>query len=518
MAAEEKKPAGAPESTAPRQARGKAEAWGHVAAGVALAAMILLMVNYLAFRHFDRLDWTSQGLFTVSDRTVEVLRELDRTVDVYLFMSEGEPKYQDMKELVSAYRAKSDKVRVHYVDPDRQTAQYRVLAQRFGIGTLTGADGVAASDVAAVVAAGERNWKITRDDLLSFNFDEGGGSSVDVEAERALTGAILEATTGRPTQVCVTAGHGEWDLSGGGRRGLAGVRDLLDRDNVELRAIQTLGGRAVPSECDAVYVIGPDHAFAADEVASLEGYLGRGGNVMLALDPVLEGERIRPSGFESMLREHGITLDASVVLELDSQRLLSANPIEAFVVTDYGEHPTTSRLAPMAVPTVMLVARSVRPADGSNATTLIRTSPQGYAESDLSQLAADSELSPGPDDVRGPVSLAVATQVARAEGAEAGAREGEDEPGGRLVVVGDSDWLTGEFLGQPQFANMDLLGGFTGWLTHRRALISIAPRTSDVAAVVMTEGDLDGVFVRVILLMPLAMILLGFSVWWSRRA
>jgi hypothetical protein len=87
------------------------------------------------------------------------------------------------------------------------------------------------------------------------------------------------------------------------------------------------------------------------------------------------------------------------------------------------------------------------------------------------------------------------------------------------VVLGDSDWLTGDFLGQPRFANMDLLGAFTGWLTQRRALMdAIEPRSSDIAAVVMTEGDLQGVLVRVILLMPLAMILLGFSVWWSRRA
>ena len=410
-------------------------------------------------------------------------------------------------------------MRVHYIDPDRRAAEYRVLAQRFGIGTLTSPDGMAASDVAAVVVAGEHNWKITRDDLLSFNYDMGGQGSVDVEAERALTGAIIEATTGEPTQVCVTSGHGEWDLSAGGERGLAGVRDLLDRDNVELRSIQTLGGRAVPSECDAVFVVGPARAFAEDEVASIERYLKGGGNAMLALDPILEAEAIRPTGFERMLREHGIELDASVVLELDPEHLLSRSPIEAFVVTDYGDHPTTARLAPMGIPTVMLVSRSVRPTDGSNATTLVRTTEHGYAETDLSQLASDAELTPGPEDVRGPVSLGVATQIERSrDGAGEGEGARDDESGGRLIVLGDSDWLAGDFLGQPHFANMDLHGASTGWLTHRRALISIAPRTSDLAAVVMTEGDIKGVFVRVILLMPLAMILLGFSVWWSRRS
>ena len=85
----------------PRRA-GKAEARVHVAAGVVLSAMILLMVNYLAFRHFERFDWTTQRLYSVSERTVEVLSELDRSIDIYLFMSEGEPKYEDVKELLNA--------------------------------------------------------------------------------------------------------------------------------------------------------------------------------------------------------------------------------------------------------------------------------------------------------------------------------------------------------------------------------------------------------------------------------
>ncbi|MBC7171269.1 MAG: GldG family protein [Polyangiaceae bacterium] len=493
---------------------GKSEKRAHIAAGAILVATIVLMLNYLSFRHFERFDWTSDRLFSVSERTVEVLRDLDRQVEIYLFMSPAEPNYADVQELMQAYRSHSDRVRVRQIDPHRQSAEYRVLAQRFGIATLTGQDGTAASDVAAIVVAGDRNWKITRDDLLTIGFDEGGARSVDVEAERALTGAIVEATTGRPTNVCATTGHGEWDLSAGGERGLSGVREVLERDNVEMRAVETLGGRAIPETCDALFVVSPERAFSAEEVQSIDSYLARGGNVFLALDPVLEGERIRPTGLEAMLRRHGIELDASVVLELDPERLLSSSPIEAFVVTDYGEHETTSRLARIQVPTVMLVARSVRPVEGSAASPIVRTTSRGYAERNLAELSADQELAPSADDVRGPVSLGVATEVARTSGGA----EGEGEAGGRLVVVGDADFLLGEFLAQPQFANVDVLSGITGWVTHRRALISIAPRTSDIAAVVMTEGDLRSVMIRVLVLLPLAVVLLGFSVWWSRRA
>jgi ABC-2 type transport system permease protein len=501
------------QAPAPKGA-GKAEQRVHVAAGAVLSLAIVLMVNYLAFRHFERFDWTTERLFSVSERTVEVLRDLDRTIEIHLFMSRDEQNYADVKELVQAYRSHSERVRVREVDPRRQLAEYQVLAQRFGIATLRGEDGTAASDVAAVVVAGDRNWKITRDDLLSVNFDESGASSIDVEAERALTGAIVEATTGRATNVCATSGHGEWDLSASGPRGLAGVREILDRDNVEMRSIETLGGRPIPEDCDAVFVVGPERAFADDEVRSIDAFLARGGNVFLALDPMLQSEGIRPTGFEAMLRRHGVELDASVVLELEPERLLSPSPIEAFVVTDYGDHETTSRLARIGVPTVLLISRSVRPIDGSDAVSILRTTDRGYAERNLAELSGDAELGPTEDDVRGPVSLGVATKVRPAGDGS----DDEGATGGRLVVVGDGDFLSSEFLMQPQFANVDLLSGITGWVTHRRALISIAPRTSDITAVMMTEGDLRSVMIRVLLLLPLAVVLLGFSVWWSRRA
>src|SRR5690606_25605456 len=156
-------------------------------------------------------------------------------------------------------------------------SEYRVVAERLGIGSYaTDESGAPVSDVVVVVSAGERHWKITRDQLLSFNFDQGGAQTVDVEAERALTSAIVEATTGSATEVCVTTGHGEWDLSASGARGLGGVRQLLDDDNVSLRAIETLGGAAVPEDCEALFVVGPTRPFPSEEVAVIERYL-RGG-------------------------------------------------------------------------------------------------------------------------------------------------------------------------------------------------------------------------------------------------
>ena len=88
---------------------------------------------------------------------------------------------------------------------------------------------------------------------------------------------------------------------------------------------------------------------------------------------------------------------------------------------------------------------------------------------------------------------------------------------GRLLVIGDSDWLEPPLLMDAAFANIDLLMAWTGWLTERDTLIAIPPRRSNLQAVVMSEADVSGVRWRVFGMLPAAVLLLGFAVWWSRR-
>ena len=64
--------------------------------------------------------------------------------------------------------------------------------------------------------------------------------------------------------------------------------------------LATLGKSELPKECDAIFVLGPVKAFSQDESAALKRYLEAGGNLLLALDPVIDGEQIAPTGLEGL--------------------------------------------------------------------------------------------------------------------------------------------------------------------------------------------------------------------------
>ena len=494
----------------------------------ALLVGLAFQLNYISFRHYERWDWTQDSLYTLSERTKVVLHDLDVDVEVWILLSEQEAEFAELRNLIARYEAETGKIQARYVDPDRDPGRYREIAQRFDLGAMLLGD-IEGSDVAAVIAAGDRHWEITRDDLISRSFDpldEGQGVRIDVEGERAITGALVELTTGRPTKVCLTHGHGEFEVEGSSHS-LSGFAAEMRRENLQLEEIETRGQRRIPEGCDAVAVIGPEIAFAEAESDLLRRYVRDGGNLFVALDPIPNADQtaLVPLGLETMLRDLGVRVDRSVVIEPNPALHPAGvgNPLGPYAVVGWGDHPITASFRGLGLPLVVSEARSVRPIDDEGgATVLFSTSEQSHAETDLPTLNdPGGALEVDAEDIPGPVSLAVATRVevtGHPPAEPEGEGEGEHEaPGGRLVVVGDATMFASEYLGEPTVVNRELASAIMGWLTEREALIAIAPRTIQHQPVSMSDDDVGNLFLRVVVLIPLAFIFLGFAVWWNRR-
>jgi len=485
-------------------------------ASTLLAIAIVLMTNYLGFRHYRRFDLTREGLFTLSDKTRAVLRELKTDVDIYLFMSRSEPNFADTHELLKRYQATSRRIRLHVVDPDRAPAEFQVLVQRFGLGQALLENMEIGVDVAAVVTAGEKKWSVKRDDLLEWDMsaqDEASSHKVNVKSEQAITGALVEVTSGRPTKLCLTQGHGEWTTEAGADRSLEPLKTALRHDNLEWEAIDTLGKKTITKGCDAVFVIGPTRAFAKNEAELLAAYLRQGGNLLLALDPVIERDQIQKTGLEEMARGFGVAIDPSLVIELNRDHLVSSNPIE-FLVTAFGDHRTT-RVLQNRARVFMALARSIRSLAGSEAEILLRSSAEAFGEKEISQIQNQQEQPKSDEtDLKGPVSLAVAKSVLEPSDDS----NKKDKPKGRLIVIGDADWLRGELLSSPELANYHLASAWTGWLTERESLIAIPPKEIKGGSVAFTQAGLAGLFFKIIVLMPGVVLIFGIAVWLNRRS
>jgi ABC-type uncharacterized transport system involved in gliding motility auxiliary subunit len=521
-------------------------------AGVVLALALLAIVNYFGWKYHERFDWTASKLYTLSEKSENVLSQLDVPIEVVVFLNPGSELYEPLRELLARYAAASLDITVRFVDPVRNLLEAQQLAKKYGL----------TQENVVVVASPTDRRLYYEADLADFDFSGmqlGGPRSIrSFKGEQVITGAILELAENRKPKVLVTTGHGERKLDDAGPQGLSSLRDLLGEENVDLDEWESRGQTAVPEGTDVVVVPGPTANFSDAELDVLGRYLEGGGRMVVLLDPVFSpvGEGLVTTGFEEWLRGWGIEVGDDVVL--DPVNNLPLYQADTFYVASYGSHPVTQALERNDLPAILSVARSVAARhdadsgdtadavgdeeDGETADDdaaeggeeLLFTSSDAWAERDLVDTTARPELDE--TDLAGPVPLGVVverrletadeageTQAGEEDGGEAAAAAGgeETEPGPepkklRLVVYGDSDLATNRMV-RVNVGNQVLVFDTLNWLMERESLLGIPAKEPEQVRLAMTPAEVRWVWILSVLVLPGAAILLGVWIYFQRR-
>ena len=477
---------------------------GTSAAGIALAAALLLGVNYLSLRHWKRFDWTSTRIYSLSETTNKVLDGLQKPVRVTVFMTPQRSRLlPEVKELLARYQSRTPKIEVEYLDPERNLARADALVKEFGVRVNT-----------VVFRSGDRKKYVEEDKLADFDFAGAGmGGAPAIKAfkgEEAFTSALLSVTEERQPRVVFSTGHGEAPLDSGERgRGYAEAKQLLERDNLTVSSWESFGKEGLPADADVVVVAGPRTAFLAPESGALERFLAAGGRALLLLDPVLPGAGAPPPdlGFRALLDKYGVKLGDDIVI--DPGNALAQMGAEVLLADRYGNHPIVRSFAAEKLGVIFQLARSVTKAEpppaGIAATMLIETSPEGWGETNLNAL--ETEIKKDPSDTAGPVSLAVAVGPAD-EKAAAGKSP-------RLVVIGNSRFAANGMLANG--ANGALFANAIHWLAGSEKQIGIPPKTPEQSSLTLSAEQVRRIGIASVVGLPGLAVLLGVWVWYRRR-
>ncbi len=284
-------------------ARGGASGFRWLSAGGVLAAgVIAVCLNVLVHRFYKRWDWTSAGIYTLSQPTLETLHSLADPVEVIVFLSASDPMRLSVDHMLAAYGAETKLLRPRFVDPDRSPAEFIALQKQYGIVAGKTEDGRIVTDASMVLSRGGQRWFITTDDMVVY--DEKDNRSRPA-LEQALTAGIRNVLSKDKTLVCFTTGHQEISADDGGPRGLAELKFRIQKDNYTTKSVDLVSPDKSESldGCRVVVVPGPDVAFSPPAAKRLEAYFASGGNLLLLLNPILDdGNRIRESGLRHRAR------------------------------------------------------------------------------------------------------------------------------------------------------------------------------------------------------------------------
>ncbi|HTO05581.1 MAG TPA: GldG family protein [Myxococcota bacterium] len=447
----------------------------------ALVALVICgLLGYLTVRHPVHWDWTEAKEHTLAQGSLDTIAAIpkDGQLDLYAFFPRGaEGPAKTLLEQYQYAGQKADrKVTLNWFSP----TEHPDLAQRFQVASTSGM---------VVVCSGPCDTAKGTVKVTDFT-------------EQALTRAVRQVLSSKK-KIYFLQGHGEADPEDRKGPGAAGVKGGLEDENATVESLVLTGAKDIPADADAVIVAGPDHALSDGELAILDAYLKRGGALLVALDPAVE------THLEGQLKAWGIDAGPEVVVEQQLQLFAGPSIGVQIVVQKYGAHAITEKLNAQT-PTMFRLARPVRRAEGSeaNVTELALTSPESWAESDVKDLLASKPVSLDPTkDRAGPLALAVAREFAPSDGAKRG---------GRLIVVGDSDWLRNRYV--TEVFNADLFLNMTGWLTGSEQFATIDRKRPRAATVNLTLEQFANFRFLALFALPELILLLGVLNWWRRRA
>jgi ABC-type uncharacterized transport system involved in gliding motility auxiliary subunit len=455
------------------------------AASVLLVVAILAAINYISVREHKRWDLTSSSQFTLSPQSIKVLQNLDAPLKLTAFAKENDlPAYRDR---LSEYEYVSKKVTTDYVDPDKKPALARQL-QIQSYGTV----------------AIEYKDKIER---------------VVGNTEQDLTNGIIKAVTGKERTVYFTQGHGEKDISGTERTGYSGISTQLTRDNYKVEKLPLAQQTAVPADASVVIVAGPKTDLLPGEIDALKAYLGKGGKVMLLLDPPEKADSPPLTNLVALAHDWAIDVGDNVVVDVSGMGRLLGTDETVPVAINYPAHPIVQGLDLL---TAFPLARSVSPVtagvNGRFAQAFVETSAKSWAETDLKTLFSGKpvDFDAAKGDKQGPISIAAAVSAPVPSTPDAGkATDDTAKPETRVAVFGDSDFASNAALGIS--GNRDLFMNAVSWLAQQENLIAIRPKEADDRRVSMTANQQLRVLILALFVVPIAVLGSGVYAWWRRR-
>ena len=218
------------------------------------------------------------------------------------------------------------------------------------------------------------------------------------------------------------------------------------------------------------------------------------------------------------MQEFGIVLADDIVIDTVS-RLMGGDYFMP-VVNEYESHKITEKFR---YATFFPYARSVEaaeePPEGMNPAVFAKSSGNSWSERQLTE----QEVTFNPDlDKGGPVSLAAVVTLSSKtneetgdEGLEAVPEEKIKPSEGRMAVYGDSDFISNSYYNLSGNGNLFL--NTVNWLTEEEDLISIQPKTQSPRTIQLTPSQGRLLFFVCVLILPLAVLVTGLSVWISRR-
>jgi ABC-type uncharacterized transport system involved in gliding motility auxiliary subunit len=480
----------------------------HSITKLVLAALILVMINYVGFKHYIHKDLSESQFYTLSPKTVDVLKQLDSPITVYTFLNEQNGgQSEEITNLLKEYQLTAGKnMTVEKIDPAYDITRAAELQKELHF------DG---NDHLVIFKYKDRAPRFVKQDDL-FEINPMTGQVGAFKGEQQLTAAIIGLVEGKSSKIYFTEGHGEHSIQDAtSPAGYGLVGQSLKNENVEAENLNLAQKGDVPDDADAVVIAGPSIAFSAIEAEALDRYLANNGKLLVLLDPYVV------LGLDDLLKKYGLQYDDDLVLYRATTSTGSeiTVPLAAIYQGGFSAQPITTKFAQANLQMLIYDTRSITLLPDEKGQPNAKTQFLLQTDADAwGWIAKNGAPPPDPKqltfnrttDIPGPVTIAAAYDGGTTTDPTTKATMFAT----RIVAVGASKFLendTADSVGENFFTNC------LDWFVKKDAVLDITPKKPQQYGISLNPISYRTVVWCAAFFIPGAALLLGILTWFSRR-
>lgn len=452
---------------------------GFSAAAVAAVVILNLVAGTLPTT-ITNLDCTASKLYSITDDTKKILSALNEEVELYVIANEDTSDEQ-LKSTLLKYSELSAHVQVTYVDPAVSPTFYQNYTQ----------DQISSNSV--IVVCKDRSKVIDYSDLYetSIDYQTYSQQTTGYDGEGQLTSAIQYVTNEEMQTVYEITGHNELSISGR-------FKEAIEKMNLHLQQLNLLETDAIPEDCEAVVIHGPQTDFSKDDADKIIQYLADGGKVLITTQYTTESMM----NFKRILETYDLQLNDGMVVETNDSNYYQ-NPF--YLLPDISYDTVTADISDEYVfaPYAQGLSQPPEDQDTVSYTKLLGTSDQAFIRTDVQNTMS---LEKEDEDETGPFTLGISVTDTASQA--------------QLYVYTSANMFTDEADQSVSGNNVSLFAASIRSLVGEAdtsSLIVIPVKPYTLESIAISQGTILLTGFLSVIAVPILLIVCGIVIWLRRR-
>lgn len=456
---------------------------------VAIIICAYLAINFAIEKaNIADLDLTKEKLYSISQETKDKLRNLDTDITISLYNM-----YSSVEDIVNQYARLNEHIKVEKVENLLSKTQWKTDY------------GVTDTDEFLVISTKDREKMLQSYELATMDYST--YQQIDITEEK-VTNAILDVTTKVKPKICFLTGHNMYADAY-----FQYLQNAFTEEANEVEQLNLITAGKVPDDCKILVITALKEDIKEMERDRIIDYIKKGGEILLLLDPNLENVKL--INFQKVLDQYGISNSNGVILEGDSNKMVSG--ASNFVIATINNNSSITKNMTMDLNVCFinsgrLTIASEEELEKKNITAeiLATVSEKAFYRTDLqstSQTKISSDESASGDTIGAMLTKKI-----------------DENTSSKLIVFANTAFATNLQIPISQtyayyaldFSNnKDVILNAVSYLTEREDNITIR-KNIEVVNYDVTEAQ-NKIILTIIFTIPVLIVVIGIVVWILRR-